>query len=72
MKNLIKKAIKSKTIIFSFLVTIFGVIQTYMPYFIDKLGKETYGIIMIVIGIVIAGLRAVTDKPLSEKQSLMD
>jgi len=58
--------IKSKTINFAVLLAIFGAVQQYLPLVQDQL-KDKYGFITIGIAVIVAILRVVTKKPLSEK-----
>ena len=60
------KALKSKTIGFSLILAILGTVEMNMPLIRDMLG-EYYGVSFMVIAVCVAGLRAVTNKPLAEK-----
>ena len=58
--------LKSKTINFSMALAVLGVVEINLHLIQDQLGDK-YGAILIVISAVVAVLRAVTTKPLSEK-----
>ena len=58
--------IKSKTLIFSVLLTVFGIIQQNIPMLQDSL-KDKYGYVFIIVSVVVALLRMVTTQALSEK-----
>ena len=57
---------KSKTILFSYLLTGLSAAQLYLPELRGVL-SENFGIVTLVIGVSVAILRKVTTKPLSEK-----
>ena len=56
----IKAFYKSKTIIFSILVAIFGVLQMNLDILKGLMTDKMYGIAFIVISVVVAVLRAIT------------
>ena len=58
--------IKSKTLIFSVLLTVFGIIQQNMPMLQEPL-KDKYGYVFIIVSVVVALLRMATTQALSEK-----
>ncbi len=60
------KELKSKTINFSIALAVLGVVEINMHLVQDMLG-EYYGAAFIGISAIVAALRAVTNKPLSEK-----
>ena len=60
------KFLKSKTIWFSMILSVLGVIQTD-PSYAAIFDPETYGKLMIAIGIVIAILRSVTTDSIKDK-----
>lgn len=57
---------KSKTMWWSLIVAILGVISENLSYFHDDLGDRTYGLILMGIGIITAILRWNTTKPLED------
>ena len=67
LKDWLYKAAKSKTMWFSTLVTVFGILQMYWPMTQAFVPAAWYGPILTVIGVISAVLRHVTTVPLSEK-----
>ncbi len=61
-----KQYFKSKTINFSVLIGILGMLEMNMPMIKEQLG-DYYGFVFIGIATISILLRAVTTKPLSEK-----
>jgi len=59
--------LKSKTVVFGLLVTIFGALQFYLPAVEKLLDATTYGLITAGIGIIVIVLRFLTTVPLDEK-----
>jgi len=57
---------KSKTINFSYLLTVFGILELNMPLIREQLG-ENYGYLFIAVSIIVGLLRQATTKPLSER-----
>ena len=62
-----RKATKSKTMWFSFLLVILGVVYDNFSYVQNIIDPRLYGIILIAIGVAVAILRFVTTMPLDEK-----
>jgi len=60
-------ALKSKTIWFSVLIAVLGVLEMQSELVRQVVGPERFGAVMLLIGIVSAVLRVVTVKPLAEK-----
>jgi len=58
--------IKSKTINFSVLLAVMGVVELNMHLLQDSLG-ENYGAVYIGIGAIVAALRVVTTTALADK-----
>jgi len=58
---------KSRTIWFSIILAILGVVDTNLHLFKDLIGPEYYGFVVTGIGAVVAVLRVVTTKPLKER-----
>ena len=54
----------SKTMWFSLLLVIFGAIEAGFPYLQNIIDPQYYGVILVVIGIVVAVLRFLTNGPL--------
>jgi len=61
------KIFKSKTIIFSILLAIFGVLELHSSEVKSLMSPEYYPIFTIFVSTVIAVLRVLTTKPLNEK-----
>lgn len=58
---------KSKTMIFSIILSIIGVIQTSTDFLSTILSPHAFGYMTLASGIVAAILRIVTTQPLSDK-----
>jgi len=63
----LRKALKSKTIWFSIILAIFGVLEASTQYLQDMIDPKFFGFVVIVIGMITAILRVVTTLPLDEK-----
>ena len=61
------KFLKSKTLWFSFLLTVFGAVQASWGLVDDFLSPRAAGFGALAIGIAIAVLRFLTTQPLDEK-----
>lgn len=61
------KILKSKTILFSLLLAVLGAVEASLNLFADVLTPTTYGIVTMVVGVIVAGLRIITTQPLSDK-----
>lgn len=61
------KIIKSKTIIFGFLVTVLGAIQTYLPNAQAAFDPVTYGVVTAIIGVLVIVLRFFTTTSVGDK-----
>jgi len=64
---IIKKIIKDKTMIFSFLLVVLGSLYSNFSYLQDVLSPKTYGISFVVIGCICAALRFTANKPLDKE-----
>jgi len=60
-------ALKSKTILFSLLLAVLGAVEQNTAMVTSLVGPQNTGLAMLVIGAIVAALRTVTTKPLSEK-----
>lgn len=60
------KSLKSQTMLFSYALVIMGVISTNLPLMQNIIPEQYYGIIVTVIGILVAMLRLTTTKPLKD------
>jgi len=58
---------KSKTMIFAFLLVIFGALFDNFSYVQNIIDPRYYGVCLITIGIIVAVLRFLTTQPLDEK-----
>ena len=65
---IINKWRKSRTVVFGFVVTLLGAVQTYLPNVQDYISPNTYGKLTLVIGVTIVVLRYLTTVPLQEKE----
>jgi len=65
--NKIAQFFKSKTINFSVVLAVAGAIQSNAEQIRAYVPAEAYGWILMGVGVVVAALRAVTTKPISEK-----
>lgn len=61
-------ALKSRTIQFSILLAVLGVVQASSGVFAPYMTPQAYGIFTIVIGIVVAILRIITTTPILNKE----
>lgn len=61
------RSLRSKTIMFSMLLAVFGAIQATMGIFSSILTPEAYGLLTVVIGAIVALLRYLTTLPLDMK-----
>jgi len=63
----LRKALKSKTIWFSIILAVFGVLEASTQYLQDMIDAKYFGFVVIGIGMITAILRVVTTLPLDEK-----
>lgn len=61
-----KKLLKSKTMIFSFLLTMFSVVELNMQILMPLLG-EYYPVVFMIVALITAWLRVLTTVPLEDK-----
>ena len=62
----LRRCHKSKTMWWSLIIVILGVVADNLTYFHDTLGDAYYGLILMGIGIITAILRWNTTKPLED------
>lgn len=62
-----QKIIRSKTMWLATLLSVLGVVQASMDVFTPYLSAQAMGIVTLIIGVLVAILRAVTTQPLSDK-----
>jgi len=60
------KAHRSKTLWFSFLLVVFGALFDNFSYLQSVISERYYGILLVVIGIVVAVLRFLTTGPIND------
>lgn len=60
-------ALKSKTIWFSIILAIAGIIEQSQGLITQLVGSQNGGLLMMVISMIVAVLRVVTTQPLSDK-----
>jgi hypothetical protein len=65
--DIIKQALKSRTMIFALALAVFGVIETQIHVFSQFMSPEAFGIFNIVVAIAVALLRVITTVPLTQK-----
>jgi uncharacterized membrane protein YdcZ (DUF606 family) len=58
---------RSKTMWFSFALVIFGALFDNFSYLQSVIDEKYYGVILVVIGVIVAILRFVTTQPLEDK-----
>lgn len=58
-----KKMRQSKTIWFSFALVVFGALMDNFSYLQNVIDQKYYGIILVVIGLIVAILRFITTQP---------
>jgi hypothetical protein len=58
---------RSRTMRFSMLLMIAGVVQSALPNFAKLVSPTVFGITVMVIGMIVGMLRIITTMPLSEK-----
>lgn len=67
MNIIITRMAHSKTMIFSMILAMLGVVQASMGVFTAYLTPQGTGLLTLIIGIIVAMLRVATTQPLSEK-----
>ena len=67
MRRRTRGAMHSKTMWFSLALMVLGVVYDNFNYVQNIIDPRLYGIILILIGVVVAALRFVTTLPLDEK-----
>ena len=58
------KAHKSKTMWFSLALVVFGALFENLSYIQSLIDPKYYGVLLIVIGVIVAILRFITTKPI--------
>lgn len=67
MRRKSKGAMHSKTMWFSILLMVLGVVYDNFSYVQNIIDPRIYGVLLIVIGIAVAILRFITTMPLEDK-----
>lgn len=67
MTKFMRNIAKSKTMIFSSLLAIAGVLEASTGFLQTVMSPSAFGYLMLAVGIISAVLRVYTTKPLSEK-----
>jgi hypothetical protein len=67
-RGVINRWCKSRTVLFGFVVTLLGALQTYLPNIQEYIAPKTYGLLTAAIGITVIVLRFLTTVPLKQKQ----
>ena len=65
--NKLKKILRSKTMLFSLLLVVFGVIEANLSLFRDAIPPQYWGLVVTGIGVIVAVLRFVTTTSIDEK-----
>ena len=64
---MIKGAMRSKTMWFSFAMVVFGSVYENLPVIQSIIDPKYYGVTFMVVGVICAALRFVTSQPLEDK-----
>lgn len=64
---ILQKILKSKTLMFSLLLAVLGVVEVSFGIFQNYLSPAVYGFSLMLISIIVAVLRVLTTLPLDEK-----
>lgn len=67
MMDKLKNIWKSKTMLFSLLLMVFGAIELNFSLFQGLINDEVFAFASMIIGVIVAILRFVTTLPLDEK-----
>jgi hypothetical protein len=59
--------LKSKTLWFAVLLAVGGILEQSQALVTQLVGQQNTGIVMLVISVIVAALRAITTQPLSQK-----
>ena len=59
--------LRSKTLWFSVLLAVLGVLEQSQALVTQLVGQQNTGLVMLVISVVVAVLRVITTQPLSQK-----
>lgn len=67
MSAWIKRATKSKTMLFAIALAVFGIIETQIGLLAPFMSKETLGLVTLGVSLIVAVLRVITTQPLKDK-----
>ena len=67
MRRIMRSAMRSKTIWLGLLLVILGAVYDNFSYLQEVIHPQWYGIILVIIGVLVAILRFVTTLPLEDK-----
>ena len=67
MRRKTRGAMHSKTMWFSLALVVLGVVYDNFSYVQNIIDERLYGVLLIIIGIVVAVLRFITTMPLEDK-----
>ena len=59
-----KQIFRSRTMVFSFLLVVFGALLDNFSYLQSVIDQRYYGIILVIIGVIVAILRFLTTGPM--------
>jgi len=65
--EIIKHALKSRTMLFALALAVFGVIETQIHLFSQFMSPEAFGVFNILVAVIVAVLRIVTTMPIKDR-----
>jgi hypothetical protein len=65
--EIIKHALKSRTMQFALALAVFGVIETQIHLFSQFMSPEVFGLFNVLIAVIVAALRVITTVPLKDR-----
>jgi hypothetical protein len=65
--EIIKHALKSRTMQFALALAVFGVIETQIHLFSQFMSPEVFGLFNVLIAVIVAVLRVITTVPLKDR-----
>ena len=67
MNKWFNRIIRSKTLLFSILLSVLGVLQASMDVFTAYLTPQAMGFVTLAVGVVVAVLRVITTQDIKDK-----
>lgn len=64
---MIKKILKSRTMLFAIALSVLGALQASMNVFEAVLSPQVYGLFTVAVGVAVAVLRVITTTPIDSK-----